>query len=101
LEANCEENGPFKLENYVAGLPFSSPSGCPQMKRKQIVESRHPTEQAGHDPKTISITAFAALPDRKVLDRQEAAGAERAIFFLPAAGTGTILPLLDQYAKLI
>ena len=62
---------------------------------------RHLTEQAGRDPKTISITAFAAPPDRKMLDRQEAAGAERAIFFLPAAGTDTILPLLDQYAKLI
>jgi hypothetical protein len=62
---------------------------------------RHLTEQAGRDPKAISITAFAAPPDRKMLDRQEATGAERAIFFLLAAGTDTILPLLDQYAKLI
>lgn len=68
---------------------------------KQIAELRHLAEQAGRDPNTISITAFAAPPDRKVLDQQEAAGAERAVFFLPAAGADKVLPLLDQYAKLI
>jgi hypothetical protein len=62
---------------------------------------RHQAEQAGRDPKTISITAFATPPDRKVLDQQEAAGVERAVFFLPAAGADTVMPLLDQYSKLI
>jgi len=68
---------------------------------KQIAELRHLAEQAGRDPKTILITAFAAPPDRKVLDQQEAAGAERAVFFLPAAGADKVLPLLDEYAKLM
>lgn len=68
---------------------------------KQIAELRLLAEEAGRDPKTISITAFAAPPDRKILDQQEAAGAERAVFFLPPAGTDTVMPLLDQYAKLI
>jgi alkanesulfonate monooxygenase SsuD/methylene tetrahydromethanopterin reductase-like flavin-dependent oxidoreductase (luciferase family) len=68
---------------------------------KQITELLHLAEQAGRDPKTISITAFLAPRDRKILDQQEAAGAERAVFFLPAAAAGTVMPLLDQYAKLI
>ena len=67
----------------------------------QIAELRGLAERAGRDPKTISITAFAAPADRKILDQQEGAGAERAVFFLPAAGADTVMPLLDQYAKLI
>lgn len=68
---------------------------------KQIAQLRRLAEQAGCDPKTISITAFASPPDRKILDQQEAAGAERAVFFLAASGSDKVLPLLDQYAKLI
>jgi len=67
----------------------------------QIAQLRGLAERAGRDPKTISITAFAAPADRKILDQQEGAGAERAVFFLPAAGADTVMPLLDQYAKLI
>jgi hypothetical protein len=68
---------------------------------QQIAELRRFAEQAGRDPKTISMTAFAAPPDSKILDQQEAAGAECAVFFLPVAGADTIMPLLDQYSKLI
>jgi hypothetical protein len=79
--------------------------GCRTQDRpgfaKQIAELRRPSEQGGRDPKTISVTAFASPPDRKILDQQEAAGAEGAVFFLPASGSDKVLPLLDQYAKLI
>jgi probable F420-dependent oxidoreductase len=67
----------------------------------QIAKLRQLAEEAGRDPKTIAITAFAAPPDRKTLDQYEAAGAERAVLFLPPAGADTVMPLLDQYAKLI
>jgi alkanesulfonate monooxygenase SsuD/methylene tetrahydromethanopterin reductase-like flavin-dependent oxidoreductase (luciferase family) len=67
----------------------------------QVAKLRQLAEEAGRDPKTISITAFAAPPDRKTLDEYAAAGAERAVFFLPPAGTDTVMPLLDRYAKLI
>jgi alkanesulfonate monooxygenase SsuD/methylene tetrahydromethanopterin reductase-like flavin-dependent oxidoreductase (luciferase family) len=68
---------------------------------EQIAKLRQLAEEAGRDPKTIFITAFAAPPDRKMLDQYEAAGAERAVLFLPPAGADTVMPLLDQYAKLI
>jgi probable F420-dependent oxidoreductase len=67
----------------------------------QIGELRRCAEQAGRDPRTISITAFAAPAERKVIDQYEAAGVERSVFFLPPAGADTVMPVLDQYAKLI
>ena len=79
----------------------SNRSFSPSTPTYQLRAERHLAEQAGRDPNTISITAFAAPPDRKVLHQQEAAGAERAVFFLPAAGADKVLPLLDEYAKLI
>ena len=67
----------------------------------QITQLRRVAEEAGRDPKTISITAFAAPAERKTLAQYEAAGAERAVFFLPAADADKVMPLLDQYAKLL
>ena len=68
----------------------------------QIAELRRAAEQAGRDPKTISITAFAASPDdRGLLEKYESAGVERAVFFVPPEGADKVLPVLDQYSKLI
>ena len=57
--------------------------------------------KAGRDPKTISTSVFAAKPERATLDTYAAAGITRSIFRLPSEGRDTVLPLLDQYAKLI
>jgi len=67
----------------------------------RIVDLHRRAESAGRDPKSISVSVFGARPDRAALDELERAGVERAIFGLPAADADTILPLLDQYAKLI
>src|SRR5882724_3688399 len=53
------------------------------------------------DIKTISVSAFATPPDRAVLDQFAAAGVTRSIFLLPPEPRDKVLPLLDQYAKLI
>ncbi len=57
--------------------------------------------RAGRDPGTISVSVFAAKPDPVVLEGYAAGGVTRAIFGLPSADRETVLPLLDQYAKLI
>jgi probable F420-dependent oxidoreductase len=67
----------------------------------QIAELRRCAEQAGRDPKTISITAFAAPPDARVIEQLEAAGVERSVFFLPPERVDKVMPVLDRYAKLI
>ena len=57
--------------------------------------------RAGRDMKTISVTVFGARPDRAALDRYTSLGITRVTFGLPSKGRDTVLPLLDQYAKLI
>jgi probable F420-dependent oxidoreductase len=57
--------------------------------------------RAGRDPKTISVSVFAAKPEAETLDRFAAAGVTRSILWLPPADRDTVLPVLDGYAKLI
>src|SRR5947209_17465661 len=57
--------------------------------------------KAGRDMRTISVSAFATPPDKKVLDDFAAAGVTRSIFLLPPEPRDKVLPLLDQYATLI
>src|SRR5260370_38322604 len=68
---------------------------------KEVTELRRVAEQNGRDPKTISVTVFAAPTDKRALDSYEAFGAERAVFFLPPTGADKVLPVLDQQAKLL
>jgi probable F420-dependent oxidoreductase len=56
---------------------------------------------AGRDFKTISISVFGAKPEQATLDTYAGAGVTRAILRLPSEGRDKILPLLDQYAKLV
>jgi probable F420-dependent oxidoreductase len=57
--------------------------------------------RAGRDMKTISTSVFGAPTDEATLERYTEAGITRAILRLPAEGRDTVLPLLDQWAKLI
>jgi probable F420-dependent oxidoreductase len=67
----------------------------------QITELRQCAEQAGRDPKTIAITAFAAPPEPRAIESYEKAGVERSVFFLPPEGRDKVLPVLDRCAKMI
>jgi alkanesulfonate monooxygenase SsuD/methylene tetrahydromethanopterin reductase-like flavin-dependent oxidoreductase (luciferase family) len=57
--------------------------------------------RAGRDMKTISVSVFGAKPDEATLETFAGAGITRSILRLPSEGREVILPLLDQYAKLI
>jgi len=57
--------------------------------------------KAGRDMKTLTVSAFATPPDKSVLDQFAAAGVTRSIFLLPPEPRDKIMPLLDQYAKLV
>jgi alkanesulfonate monooxygenase SsuD/methylene tetrahydromethanopterin reductase-like flavin-dependent oxidoreductase (luciferase family) len=95
-------HGPRGMQRVIRYCDGWMPNAGPGSKFPgQIAKLRQLAEEAGRDPKTIAITAFGAPPDRKTLDQYEAAGAERAVLFLPPAGADTVMPLLDQYAKLI
>lgn len=66
-----------------------------------LAELKARAAKAGRDPATISVSVFAAKPERATLDEYASAGITRAIFRLPSEGRDAVLPLLDQYAKLI
>jgi len=57
--------------------------------------------KTGRDMRTISVSACATPPDKGVLDQFAAAGVTRSILLLPPEPRDKVLPLLDQYAKLI
>jgi probable F420-dependent oxidoreductase len=57
--------------------------------------------RAGRDMKTISVSVFGAKPDEATLETYAGAAITRSILRLPSEGREVILPLLDQYAKLI
>jgi probable F420-dependent oxidoreductase len=57
--------------------------------------------KAGRDAKSISVTVFGAAPDRAALDRYRDLGVTRVTFGLPSKDREAVLPLLDQYAKVL
>jgi probable F420-dependent oxidoreductase len=58
-------------------------------------------EEAGRDPKTISVTVTLARPNRERIDLYAEAGVERVVYPLPTGGEDVVLPRLDRHAKLI
>jgi probable F420-dependent oxidoreductase len=73
----------------------------PELLLTMLGELKQRAAKAGRDMKTISVSAFAAPADRATLDRFAAAGVTRSILRLPSEPRDKVLPLLDQYAKLI
>ena len=66
-----------------------------------IKELHDRATKAGRDPKSFSVSVFGAPADAGKLARYREAGVTRAILRLPAEGRDTVLPLLDQWAKLL
>jgi probable F420-dependent oxidoreductase len=69
--------------------------------KKEIQNLRNLAEQNGRDPKSISVTMMLARAERKSIDRNIEAGADRVVFGLLVGEAGEILPKLDELAKLI
>ena len=67
----------------------------------RLAELRTRAARAGRDMRTISVSVFGAKTDPALLDRYAEGGVTRVIFRLPSEGREAVLPLLDQYAKLI
>jgi probable F420-dependent oxidoreductase len=58
-------------------------------------------EQAGRNPREIPVSIFGVSDDETLLRQYQELGVERAVFALPSAGREQVLPLLDQYARLL
>lgn len=58
-------------------------------------------EKNGRDISEIELSLYAAPPDPAAVEEHEAAGVARFVFGLPPAGADVLLPILDDYAKVI
>ncbi len=74
---------------------------APEVIAPGVADLKARAVRAGRDFRTISISVFGARPDEVTLESYAAAGVTRAILRLPPAGRDTVLPLLDDWAKLI
>lgn len=96
-----------RVVEYCDGwMPISGrpQSGGPSLQEK-IAMLRRQAEEAGRDPASINITTFrgpdGSQPGPDAIRRLEEAGVDRVIFGLPSAERDTVLPIIDQCAKLI
>jgi probable F420-dependent oxidoreductase len=67
----------------------------------QIGKFRQMAKEAGRDPNSLSVSAFAVQQDVKALRRFRDLRVERAIFLVPSAKSDTVLPMLDRWAELM
>ena len=68
---------------------------------EKITQLRRQAEDAGRDPASISVSIFGTRPDRDMVNRMKEAGVDRVVFGLPSANRDTVVPLIDEYAKLM
>ena len=98
-------DGPTTFDRVVefcdGWMPISGRSGEGTSLQEKIVLLRRQAEEAGRDPASINITIFGARPEPDAIARLEAAGVDRAIFGLPSAERDTVVPIIDECAKLI
>ena len=69
--------------------------------KDQLPVLRAAVEEAGRDPASVEVVIFAALADPAKIDYYRSLGIRRTVLNLPPAKADTVLPLLDQYAKLL
>jgi probable F420-dependent oxidoreductase len=96
-------DGPTTFDRVVEFCDGWMPIGAraPISIAERIATLRQRAERAGRDPKSISITVWGAKPDRAALDALAQAGAERAVFNVPAADGDTVLRRLDTFLPLL
>ena len=66
-----------------------------------IPELRDAFEEAGRDPAGLEVVPFGSIPDPAKLEHFATIGVTECIFRVPSAPADVVLPILDQWAKLI
>ena len=93
-------NGGLKrVVNYCDGwVPVGfDTSSLPE----SIKELRALAEQAGRSPDKVPVSIFGSSAKEEALASHQQLGVERAVLFLPSADRDTLMPMLDDYAKLL
>jgi probable F420-dependent oxidoreductase len=69
--------------------------------RAAMHDLRHAMEQAGRDPTALHVVPFGSVPDRDKLAYYASIGVTEVVLRIPCAAADVVLPLLDEYAKLV
>jgi probable F420-dependent oxidoreductase len=80
----------------IGGRPSRGPS-----LGEKIIILRRQAQEAGRDPSSIPVTVFGVRPEADAVERLEHDSVSRVLFPLPAAQADTVLPILDDMARLI
>ena len=98
-------DGPTTFDRAVeycdGWMPLSGRQSQGPSVPEKIAMLKRQAQEAGRDPDSISISVFGTRPERDLVARMEAAGADRLIFMLPSAEKAEVLPLIDECARLI
>ncbi len=98
--------GAFRLAarraiRYGDGILPAAPSAGSGSPEEFMPRFRRMAEEAGRDPKSLSVTLGGAPEDLAVLTKNRDLGVTRMTVRLPPAKADEILPVLDRWAKLI
>jgi probable F420-dependent oxidoreductase len=95
--------GPRTFDRIVEFCDGWLPIGIdPESLPDKIKELRGKAEDAGRDPAEISVTYIIyGAPGLEAVESLGKAGVERVVFGVPPGAKESVLPVLDQYAKLI
>jgi alkanesulfonate monooxygenase SsuD/methylene tetrahydromethanopterin reductase-like flavin-dependent oxidoreductase (luciferase family) len=86
---------------YGDGILPAAPSAGSGSPEEFMPRWRQMAEEAGRDPKSLSVTLGGAPEDLDLLKRNRDLGVARMTVRLPPAKADEILPVLDRWAKLI
>ena len=98
--------GAFRLAarraiRYGDGILPAAPAAGSGSPEEFMPRFRQMAEEAGRDPKSLSVTLGGAPEDLAVLRRNRDLGVTRMTVRLPPAKSAEVLPILDRWAKLI
>ncbi|MFP6661855.1 MAG: LLM class F420-dependent oxidoreductase [Myxococcota bacterium] len=69
--------------------------------RENLPQLRAAFERAGRDPATIAVMALGVLPDPEKLAYYQESGVTEVALRLPSATRDAVLPVLDEFARLV
>jgi probable F420-dependent oxidoreductase len=92
----------YTLQRVVDFCEGWFPRGrAPEVIASGMADLKARAARAGRDMRSISVSVFGARPDEATLEGYATAGVTRVLLRLPSAVSDTILPVLDQWAKLV
>jgi probable F420-dependent oxidoreductase len=68
---------------------------------KALPDLRRAVENAARDPASVRIVPFGALPNAEKLDYYQSLGIDEVVLRIPSAPADAVLPVLDDYARMI